>query len=431
MTPAPRVFQTLAERYDSAVFEPSGGPRRVRLTVGEDASWDALLVDGGAHVLPAAGDADATLTADARTWGAIAEDGRAGMRAYLSGRLEIRRNLHLGVGFLAATSGHEDPARLRFRTVATRRARLSTLEAGSGPPVVAVHGLGGTKGSFLPTVAALADGFRVIALDLPGFGDSDKPLAAAYDARYFAAVVVDLLDALDIECAHLIGNSLGGRVALEVGMRHPDRAGRLALLAPSLAWKRQRTLAPLLRIVRPELGLIQFTPRSIVETIVHRLIPGRRRRLGRGGRRRVPARLPHPCRQVRLLRGRTSHLSRGAQRQQRLLAEAGGAPGRCAVHLGTPRPARADRLRAACRRGAAGRPPSRARLRARPADRAAAGDARGDPRVPPVVSEQSKCRGAARDLASGRRALYVGRGRAVRREPHRPRNAPRVPRRAR
>jgi pimeloyl-ACP methyl ester carboxylesterase len=123
-------------------------------------------------------------------------------------------------------------------------------------------------------VVALAGGFRVIALDLPGFGDSDKPLAAAYDARYFAAVIVDLLDALDIECAHLIGNSLGGRVALEVGMRHPDRAGRLALLAPSLAWKRQRTLAPLLRVVRPELGLIQFTPRSVVGTIVHRLIPG-------------------------------------------------------------------------------------------------------------------------------------------------------------
>ena len=274
VTPTPQVFQTLAERYDSALFEPSGASRRVRLTVSEDASWDALLVDGGEHMLPAACDADAPLTADARTWGAIAQDGSAGMRAYLSGRLAIRRNLHLGVGFLAATSGHEDPARLRFRMIATRRARLSTLEAGSGPPVVAVHGLGGTKGSFLPTVAALAGGFRVIALDLPGLGDSDKPLAAPYDARYFAAIVVDLLDALDIECAHLIGNSLGGRVALEVGMRHPDRAGRSVLLAPSLAWKRHRTLAPLLRVVRPELGLIQFTPRSIVETIAQRLIPG-------------------------------------------------------------------------------------------------------------------------------------------------------------
>jgi hypothetical protein len=141
-------------------------------------SWDALLVDGGAHVIPAAGDADATLTADARTWRAIAEDGRAGMRAYLSGRLEIRLNLHLGVGFLAATSGDEDPARLRFRTAATRRARLSTLEAGSGPEVVAGAWARRDEGIVPATVVALAGGFRVIALDLPGFGDSDKPLAA-------------------------------------------------------------------------------------------------------------------------------------------------------------------------------------------------------------------------------------------------------------
>ena len=55
--------------------------------------------------------------------------------------------------------------------------------------MICVHGLGGTKASFLPTVAALADHHRVIAIDLPGFGDSDKPLAAAYDAPYFAGAV--------------------------------------------------------------------------------------------------------------------------------------------------------------------------------------------------------------------------------------------------
>src|SRR5208282_3547049 len=99
---------------------------------------------------------------------------------------------------------------------------------------LALHGLGGTKGSFLPTVAALAPRFRVIALDLPGFGDSDKPIGAAYDARFFADAVIDLLDALTLERAHLIGNSLGGRVALEVALRYPSRVGRVALLAPSL-----------------------------------------------------------------------------------------------------------------------------------------------------------------------------------------------------
>ncbi len=73
---------------------------------------------------------------------------------------------------------------------------------------------------------------------------------------------------------HVIGNSLGGRIALEMGLRHPERVGRLALLAPSLAWRRDRPGRTLLRLTRPELGLVQLAPRPAVEAIVHRLIPG-------------------------------------------------------------------------------------------------------------------------------------------------------------
>ena len=274
MTSPPPVLQTLVNRYDRAVFEPGGRRARVRLAVVGGDAWDAVLNGGAARLEPATGDADATLTADSTSWTAIAEDVRGGMAAYQSGHLAVRRNLHLGVGFLAATSGSTEPGRLRFRTVATRGARLSTLEAGTGPPVVALPGLGGTKGSFLPTVAALAGRFRVIAIDLPGFGDSEKPIGATYDAQFFSDAVLDLLQALELERVDLIGNSLGGRVALEVGLRHPDRVGRLALLAPSMAWRRERPWAPLLRLVRPELGLVQLAPRRIVEAIVHGLIPG-------------------------------------------------------------------------------------------------------------------------------------------------------------
>jgi pimeloyl-ACP methyl ester carboxylesterase len=274
MSPPP-VLQTLVDRYDSAVFEPRDRRARLRLAVvGGGDAWDAVLDRGTARLEPAAGDAGATLTADSTTWTALAEDVSGGMAAYQSGRLAIRRNLHLGVGFLAATSGSAEPGRLHFRIAATRGARLSTLEAGTGPPVVALPGLGGTKGSFLPTVAALAGRFRVIAIDLPGFGDSEKPIGAPYDARFFSDAVLDLLEALELERVDLIGNSLGGRVALEVGLRHPDRVGRLALLAPSMAWRRDRPWAPLLRLVRPELGLVQLAPRRIVEAIVHGLIPG-------------------------------------------------------------------------------------------------------------------------------------------------------------
>jgi pimeloyl-ACP methyl ester carboxylesterase len=127
----------------------------------------------------------------------------------------------------------------------------------------------------LPTVAALAPGgFHALSVDLPGAGDSDKPLGAPYDARFFADSVVAFLDALGIERAHVVGNSLGGRVALELGLRHPGRVGRLALLAPSLAWRRDRPWAPLLRLVRPELGLLQMAPRPVVEGIVRNVIPG-------------------------------------------------------------------------------------------------------------------------------------------------------------
>ena len=86
--------------------------------------------------------------------------------------------------------------------------------------------------------------------------------------------MIDLLDARELERADLIGNSLGGRVALEVALLDPERVGRLVLLAPSLAWRRSRRWAPALRLVRPELGLVQLAPRVAVRAVVHRLIPG-------------------------------------------------------------------------------------------------------------------------------------------------------------
>lgn len=270
----PDALQALADRYDPEVFTPMRPGARVRLAVREEPRpFDAVLTDAHVRLEPARGDAHALLSADRATWAAVADDLRGGLTAFGTGRLAVRRDLHLGVGFLAATSGAQEDGRLRFRTVRTRHHRIATMEAGTGPPLLAVHGLGGTKGSFLPTVAALAEQHRVIAMDLPGFGDSDKPIGAAYDARFFARAVVELLDALGLDRAHIAGNSLGGRVALETGLRHPDRVDRLVLLAPSLAWKRGRPFAPLLKLVRPELGLVQLAPRRVVEGVVHHLIP--------------------------------------------------------------------------------------------------------------------------------------------------------------
>ncbi|HEV2076070.1 MAG TPA: alpha/beta fold hydrolase [Thermoleophilaceae bacterium] len=237
--------------------------------------WDAFVGPGGAALeRPHGGQPDALIGADASTWSAIARDLRGGMEAFRSGRLSLRRNLNLGIGFLAATSGDRGNGRLVVRRVETGAGALSTLQAGSGEPVVALHGLGGTKASFLPTLTALAPGYRVVAVDLPGFGDSAKPIGAPYHAAFFARSVVALLDALGLERAHLLGNSMGGRVAIEVGLRAPERSGRIALLSPSLAWLRARRWAPMLRLLRPELGLVQAAPRPVVERIARRLVPG-------------------------------------------------------------------------------------------------------------------------------------------------------------
>ena len=196
------------------------------------------------------------------------------MTAYQEGKLRVRLNLHLGVGLLAATSAIKEPGRLRFDSVSTRIGEISYIEAGNGPPLLALHGLGGTKASFLPTIAALADSHRVVALDLPGFGESAKPIAAPYDARWMARTVIAVMDRLEIERAHLVGNSMGGRVALEAGINHPDRIERLVLLCPAVAWLRDRRWAGALRLLRPELGLLQVAPRPVVERVVRGLVPG-------------------------------------------------------------------------------------------------------------------------------------------------------------
>jgi len=268
------LLQALVDRFDPTALELDR-PARVRLSMDGDGAWDALIGPDGVRRLERPGGArpDAVLRADARTWERIARDLRGGMDAFRARRLRIRHNLSLGVGFLAATSGSTAPGRLRFRRLHTRRGTLSAIEAGVGAPLVLLHGLGGTKVSFLPTIAALGTRHRMVAVDLPGFGDSDKPLGP-YDPPFLARRITAVLDALELDHTHLLGHSLGGRVALEVAFEQPDRIDGLVLMTPSLAWLRERRWTSWLRALRPELGLLQPTPRALVEPVVRRLIPG-------------------------------------------------------------------------------------------------------------------------------------------------------------
>jgi pimeloyl-ACP methyl ester carboxylesterase len=273
----PAGIEALAERWDPDVIDVPGGRALVRLRVRGGEDWDARISGRRLRVIPARDgtEPNATITADPATWMRVAGDVRAGMDAFRRGKLRVRGSLHLGVGFLAATSGATEEGRLTFERLRTRSGQVSVLSAGVGPDVLlCLHGLGGTKASFLPTVAALADRYRVVAMDFPGFGESDKPIGAPYDSAWFARTAFDTLDALGVDGAHVAGNSMGGRVALEAGLIDRSRVRSLMLLSPALAWLRERRWAPVVRLLRPELGLLQVAPRSVTDRIVRRLVPG-------------------------------------------------------------------------------------------------------------------------------------------------------------
>jgi len=210
-----------------------------------------------------------TVTADPLTMSQVVGGSRSGVHAFLQGRLTVRGNLALALRLDSMFGQNHRPARWP-RAGAVRAGGLHTsyLEAGEGPPILLLHGLGATNASLLPTMWDLARDHRVIAPDLPGFGDSGKPVRS-YHAGFFARWATALLDELGIERAHVLGNSMGGRVALEMGMRSPERVDKLVLLAPSPAWLRNREYVRLVRFLRPELAMVpvRLPHRQVVRNI--------------------------------------------------------------------------------------------------------------------------------------------------------------------
>lgn len=115
--------------------------------------------------------------------------------------------------------------RLHYHEAGTEHADTVILLHGGGPGASAWS-------NFSRNIPELAKSFRTIAVDQPGFGRSDKPTDHPQYFVHSSTAVVGLMDALGIEKAHLIGNSLGGGAAVRLALDHPDRAGRLVLMGP-------------------------------------------------------------------------------------------------------------------------------------------------------------------------------------------------------
>ena len=121
------------------------------------------------------------------------------------------------------------------RTVRVGRRDIFVTEAGSGPGVVLLHGGGaGAAGvsNYARNIDALAQRFRVIVPDMPGYGRSTKEVDHEDPFGDLAAAVRGLLDEMDVDRAHLVGNSYGGAAALRLAMDRPDRVDRLILMGP-------------------------------------------------------------------------------------------------------------------------------------------------------------------------------------------------------
>lgn len=128
------------------------------------------------------------------------------------------------------TSALTDESTTRF--VETTSWKLKYNEAGEGHPVILLHGSGpGATGwsNFSPNIGPLSESFRVLALDAPGWGGSDAATADTYD---HPAAVLEFMDALGIEKAALVGNSMGGMTAITFAARYPDRISHLITMGP-------------------------------------------------------------------------------------------------------------------------------------------------------------------------------------------------------
>lgn len=142
---------------------------------------------------------------------------------------------------------------------------LAVTDAGAGPPVIFLHGIGGNRSNFDAQVAHFSRTWRALAWDARGYGDSadyDGPLAFAD----FSDDLVRVLDAVGAERAALVGVSMGGRIALDFAGRRPDRLGALVLAdcsAGSAAAQDPEKIAAFLAARRKPLMEDGLTPADI------------------------------------------------------------------------------------------------------------------------------------------------------------------------
>jgi 2-hydroxy-6-oxonona-2,4-dienedioate hydrolase len=133
------------------------------------------------------------------------------------------------VGRHSESGSSESTGKQRDKYATVSGAKIHYIEAGTGPTVVLLHGLGASTVNFVFSIDPLAQSFHVIALDQIGFGESDKP-RINYRITTYVEFLDGFLKELKIERASLVGKSLGGWVAAAYALEHPQRVEGLVLV---------------------------------------------------------------------------------------------------------------------------------------------------------------------------------------------------------
>jgi pyruvate dehydrogenase E2 component (dihydrolipoamide acetyltransferase) len=161
-----------------------------------------------------------------------------------------------------------------------RRIRYLELGEGGGPPIVFIHGFGGDLNNWQYNQEALAEAHRTLALDLPGHGGSTKDLGSGHvHVGALTNAVLDFMDAKGIDKAHLVGHSLGGAIALDMALNHPERVGSATLVCSAghgpdinmayidgfMQAKRRKQLQPVLAMLVADPAMVS---RDMIEDVL-------------------------------------------------------------------------------------------------------------------------------------------------------------------
>jgi pimeloyl-ACP methyl ester carboxylesterase len=252
----PLLRQRLLGMYSPLL---AGTHASMLFTAGGMANWTVEIEDGRASARRGGPQKPTTtVRAELPVLTEVVAGRRSGVQAFLDGALTVRGNLALALQLDGLFPGDAaDHTRTNTRMVRAGGIETFYLEAGpvDAPPVVLVHGLSATNASMLPLIPALSTDYRVLAPDLPGHGGSEA-IGSSHAARFLGDWLSAFLRETCDRPAVLVGNSLGGRTALEAALNSPFEVRGLVLLCPAVAFRKLRQLVPFVRLVPDEIAAL-------------------------------------------------------------------------------------------------------------------------------------------------------------------------------